>query len=152
MFTTPSAVPTAAAVVRPSFQIINSTSSSTTNPSWRSTTPTVVSILNGNSPTLYIATQPPPTTGNLLRQSSQTVRLVSPSFTLINNSNTILTGQVPILSTLNNNNTNNSQSGIAIDTPILGRLTTPANSREEQVRKTTGFCWNNLVFLFRMVH
>ncbi len=137
MFTTPSAVPTAAAVVRPSFQIINSTSSSTTNPSWRSTTPTVVSILNGNSPTLYIATQPPTTTGNILRQSSQTVRLVSPSFTLINNSNTILTGQVPILSTLNNNNnTINSQSGIAIDTPILGRLTTQANSREEQVKKT----------------
>jgi hypothetical protein len=137
MFTTPSAVPTAAAVVRPSFQIINSSSSSTTNPSWRSTTPTVVSILNGNSPTLYIATQPPTTTGNILRQSSQTVRLVSPSFTLINNSNTILTGQVPILSTLNNNNnTINSQSGIAIDTPILGRLTTQANSREEQVKKT----------------
>jgi TATA-box binding protein (TBP) (component of TFIID and TFIIIB) len=129
MFTTPSAVPTATAVVRPSFQIISTTSSSSTNPSWRSTTPAVVSILNGNSPTLYIATQPPTTTGNLLRQSSQTVRLVSPSFTLINNSNTILTGQVPILSTLNNNN---SQSGIAIDTSVLGRLTTPTNPREEQ--------------------
>jgi len=146
MFTTPSAVPTATAVVRPSFQIINTTSSSSANPSWRSTTPAVVSILNGNSPTLYIATQPSTTTtatGNLLRQSSQTVRLVSPSFTLINNSNTILTGQVPILSTLNTttNNNNNIQPGISIETSILGRLMTPANPREEQVKKTNAHCF-----------
>ncbi len=128
MFTTPSAVPTATAVVRPSFQIINTTSSSSANPSWRSTTPAVVSILNGNSPTLYIATQPSTTTTNLLRPSQQTVRLVSPSFTLINNSNTTITGQTPVISSSNNNNI---QSGICIDKSVLGRLATSTTLREE---------------------
>jgi hypothetical protein len=144
MFTTPSAVPTAA-VVHPSFQIMNTTnnhhtlvssSSSSTNTPWHLTTPTspsVVSILNGNNSTLYIATQPTTTTslsGNIIRQSPQTVRFVSPSFTLINNSNTIITGHVPIISSSNNNN-NNSQSGICIDSSVLGRLTTSTTQRQE---------------------
>jgi len=141
MFTTPSAVPTAA-VVHPSFQIMNTTnnhhtsvsssSSSSTNSSWHLTTPaspSVVSILNGNNSTLYIATQPTTTTtsGNIIRQSSQTVRFVSPSFSLINNSNTIITGQVPIISSSNNN----SRSGICIDSSVLGRLTTSTTQRQE---------------------
>jgi hypothetical protein len=141
MFTTPSAVPTAA-VVRPSFQIMNTTnnhhtivsSSSSTNTSWHLPTPTspsVVSILNGNNSTLYIATQPTTSSsGNIIRQSPQTVRFVSPSFTLINNSNTIITGHVPIISSSNNNN-NNSQSGICIDSSVLGRLTTSTTQRQE---------------------
>jgi hypothetical protein len=138
MFTTPSAVPTAA-VVSPSFQIMNTTnnhhtlvsSSTTPNPSWRLTTtptqPSVVSIINGNSSTLYITTQPT-TTANIIRQSPQTVRLVSPSFTLINNSNTTITGQTPVISSSNNNNI---QSGICIDKSVLGRLATSTTLREE---------------------
>lgn len=133
MFTTPSAVPTAAAVVvRPSFQMINTTSTASNNPSWRSTGPTVVSILNGNSPPIYIATQPSTTAtsaANLLRPSPQTGRIVSSSLTLINNSNAVLTGQVPVLSTP----INSLQPGICIDRPALGRL---ANQPEEQVRET----------------
>lgn len=147
MFTTPSAVPTAA-VVRPSFQIMNTTnnhhtlvsSSPSTNPSWRLTTtptqPTVVSLLSGgDSSTLYIATQPTTstttTTTNLIYQSPQTVRFVSPSFTFINNSNTTINGQIPIISSSNNNN--NIQPGIRIDTSVLGRLaTSTTNQREEQ--------------------
>jgi TATA-box binding protein (TBP) (component of TFIID and TFIIIB) len=131
MFTTPSAVPTAT-VVRPSFQIINTTntlvSTSSPPPSWRSTTPSVVSIINGNSPALYLATQPS-TTGNLLRQSPQTIRFVSPAITLINNSNTTITGQVPIISTLNHHHL---QPGICIDTSVLGRLPTSTNEQQEQ--------------------
>jgi hypothetical protein len=139
MFTTPSAVPTAA-VVRPTFQIMNTTnnhhtlvspsSSSSTNSPWHLTTPaspSVVSILNGNNSTVYIATQPTTTSGNIIRQSPQTVRFVSPSFSLINNSNTIITGQVPIISSSNNN----SQSGICIDSSVLGRLTTSTTQRQE---------------------
>lgn len=147
MFTTPSAVPTAA-VVRPSFQIMNTTnnhhtlvsSSPSTNPPWRLTTtqtqPSVVSILNGDSSTLYIATQPTTsTTTNLIRQSPQTVRFVSPSFTILNNSNTTINGQVPIISSSNNTN-NNNQSGICIDTSVLGRLaTSTTNQHEQEVEK-----------------
>jgi hypothetical protein len=101
-----------------------------TNPSWRLTTPTpsVVSIINGNSPTFYIATQSPST--NIIRQSTQTVRLVSPSFTIINNSNTTITGQVPIISSSNNNNNNNFQTGSCIETSILGRLATTTIQRQ----------------------
>lgn len=134
MFTTPSAVPPAT-IVRPSFQMLNTSNtlvstSTTTNPSWCSTTPSVVSIINGNSPALYIATQPSSSSStNLLRQSSQTVRLVSPGITLINNSNTIITGQVPMISSTNNHH---HQSGICIDTSILGRLATSTN--QEQVK------------------
>jgi hypothetical protein len=102
-----------------------------TNPSWHLTTPTpsVVSIINGNSPTYYIATQSSssslPTTTNIIRQSPQTVHLVSPSFTIINNSNTTITGQVPIIST-----SNNIQSGICLGTSLLGRLATQTIQRQ----------------------
>ena len=104
------------------------------NPSWHLTTPTpsVVSIINGNSPTYYIATQSsssssslPTTTANIIRQSPQTVHLVSPSFTIINNSNTTITGQVPIIS-----NSNNIQSGICLGTSLLGRLATTTIQRQ----------------------
>jgi hypothetical protein len=120
--------------------------------------PSVVSILNGNMnvtsstsvpihstgvtmPTngniLYIATtnsqqHHPTTTGNIILQSPQTVRLVSsplhtslsaPTLTFLNNSNTtiinnsrqIITSSIPTTS-------NNFKPGNCIDTPILGRL------------------------------
>lgn len=135
MFTSPSAVPpTAGVVVAASYPLMNSTSTTSTNPSWRSTTnpPTVASILNGNSPPIYIATQPSTTTtttANLLRpSSSQTLRHVSPSFTLINNSNTLLTGQIPAFST----SINHLQSGTCIDTSVLGGRLETANHQDEQ--------------------
>jgi hypothetical protein len=105
----------------------NNHSTLATNPSWRLTTPTpsVVSIINGNSSTFYIATQSSPTT-NIIRQSPQTVRLVSPSFTILNNSNTTITGQPPLISSSNNN----FQSGICIDTSLLGRLATSTIQRQ----------------------
>jgi hypothetical protein len=145
MFTTtnvnPSVVPPAA-IVHPSFQIMNTpnnhhtlVSSSSPNPSWRLNTPapSVVSIINGNSSTFYIATQPSSTTSNIIRQSPQTVRLVSPSFTLINNSNTTLTGQSSVISSSNNN----CQSSVCVDTSILGRLATSTiqHFEEEKVEK-----------------
>jgi len=156
MFTTtnvnPSVVPTAA-IVHPSFQIMNTpnnhhtfVSSSSPNPSWRLTTPTpsVVSIINGNSSSFYIATPSSSTTSNIIRQSPQTLRLVSPSYTLINNSNTTLTGQSSVISSLNNNN---CQSSVCVDTSILGRLATSTIQRqlpsehfeEEKVEKKKNF-------------
>ncbi|CAF0984376.1 unnamed protein product [Rotaria sp. Silwood1] len=133
---TSSAVPNAA-VVRPSFQIMNTSnnhhthvpSSTTTNPSWRLTTPppSVVSILNGNSSTFYIATQSSTTTSNIIRQSTQTVRHITPSFTIINNSNTTISGQMPIISSSNIN----LPSDTCVDTSILGRLTTSTVQRQQ---------------------
>lgn len=154
MFTSPSAVPpTAGVVVAANYPLMNSTSTTSTNPSWRSTTnpPTVVSILNGNSPPIYIATQPlttTTTTANLLRPSSsssstssQTVRLVSPALTLINNSNTLLTGQIPAFSTP----INHLQSGTCIDTSVLGgRLETGNHQDEQQVKQRL---WNNDIII-----
>ncbi|CAF2971801.1 unnamed protein product [Rotaria sp. Silwood2] len=132
---TSSAVPNAA-VVRPSFQIMNTSnnhhtlvpSSSTTNPPWLLTTPTpsVVSILNGNSSTFYIATQSSTTTSNIIRQSAQTVRHITPSFTIINNSNTAISGQMPIISSSNNNLPLNT----CVETSILGRLTPSTIQRQ----------------------
>lgn len=142
MFTSPSAVPpTAGVVVAASYPLINSTSTTSTNPSWRSnpTPPTVVSILNGNSPPIYIATQPtsistsattPVATANLLRPStSQTVRFVSPSFTLINNSNTLFTGQMPPISI---NHHHHIQSGFCVDTAVLGERLDTSNNQQVQ--------------------
>ncbi|CAF1334367.1 unnamed protein product [Rotaria sordida] len=133
---TSSAVPNAA-VVRPSFQIMNTStnhhtlvpSSSSTNPSWCLTTPTpsVVSILNGNSSTFYIATQSSPTTTNIIRQSTQTVRHITPSFTILNNSNTTISGQNPIISSSNNS----LSSDTCVDTSFLGRLTTSTIQRQQ---------------------
>ncbi|CAF3418870.1 unnamed protein product [Rotaria sp. Silwood1] len=133
---TSSAVPNAA-VVHPSFQIMNTSnnhhthvpSSTTTNPSWRLTTPppSVVSILNGNSSTFYIATQSSTTTSNIIRQSTQTVRHITPSFTIINNSNTTISGQMPIISSSNIN----LPSDTCVDTSILGRLTTSTVQRQQ---------------------
>ncbi|CAF1071253.1 unnamed protein product [Rotaria magnacalcarata] len=136
---TTSAVP-AAAVVRPSYQIMTTSNNhhtivpaSSTNPSWRLTTPTssVVSILNGNSSTFYIATQPSTTTNNILRQSTQTVHQISPSFTILNNSNTIINGQIPIISSLNNN----FSSDTCVDGSILGRLPTSTIPRQQMPRE-----------------
>ena len=139
MFTSPSAVPpTAGVVVAGSYPLMNSTSTTSNNPSWRlnSTPPTVVSILNGTSPPIYIATQPttttttPIATANLLRpSSSQTVRFVSPSFTLINNSNTLFTGQIPSTSI---NNNNNIQPGFCVDTSVLGERFDTQNNQQVQ--------------------
>ncbi|CAF4068363.1 unnamed protein product, partial [Rotaria sordida] len=133
---TSSAVPNTA-VVRPSFQIMNAStnhhtlvpSSSSTNPSWCLTTPTpsVVSILNGNSSTFYIATQSSPTTTNIIRQSTQTVRHITPSFTILNNSNTTISGQNPIISSSNNS----LSSDTCVDTSFLGRLTTSTIQRQQ---------------------
>ncbi|CAF0896506.1 unnamed protein product [Rotaria sp. Silwood1] len=120
--------------------------------------PSVVSIINGNMnvtssttvpmnstgvtmPThgniLYIATtnsqqHNPITTGNLILQSPQTVRLVStplhtslsaPALTLLNNSNTtIINNPRQIITPSSSSSSNNFKPGICIDTPILGRL------------------------------
>ncbi|CAF4476461.1 unnamed protein product [Rotaria socialis] len=136
---TTSAVPTAA-VVRPSYQIMTTTNNhhtivpaSSTNPSWRLTTPTpsVVSMLNGNSSTFYIATQPSATTNNIIRQSTQTVHQISPSFTIINNSNATINGQIPIISSLNNN----FSSDTCVDGSILGRLPTSTIQRQQMPRE-----------------
>ncbi|UJR20742.1 hypothetical protein I4U23_023860 [Adineta vaga] len=161
MFTTTnvnSPVVSTTAIVRPSFQIMNTpnnhhtlVSSSPTNPSWRLTTPTptVVSIINEYSPTIYLASQPSSssssssssaaatTTPNLIRQPLQTVRQVSPSFTLINNSNTILTGHVPSISP--SVNTSNFQSSVCVETSNLGRLATSiiAETSEEKTSSIT---------------
>jgi transcription initiation factor TFIID TATA-box-binding protein len=120
--------------------------------------PSVVSIINGNmnvtsstsvpinstgvtiptnSTVYYIKTtnsqqHNPITTGNLILQSPQTVRLVStplqsslstPTFTRLNNSNTtIINNSKQILTPPNSSSSNNFKPGICIDTPILGRL------------------------------
>ncbi|CAF0767608.1 unnamed protein product [Rotaria sordida] len=120
--------------------------------------PSVVSIINGNMnvtsstsvpinstgvtmPTngniLYIATtnsqqHNPITTGNLILQSPQTVRLVStplhtslsaPTLTFLNNSNTtIINNSRQIITPSITSSSNNFKPGICIDTPILGRL------------------------------
>ncbi|CAF2671085.1 unnamed protein product [Rotaria sp. Silwood2] len=121
--------------------------------------PSVVSIINGNMnvssstsvpmnstgvtmPTngniLYIATtnsqqHNPITTGNLILQSPQTVRLVStplhtslsaPALSFLNNSNTtIINNPRQILTpSISSSSNNNFKPGICIDTPILGRL------------------------------
>lgn len=129
----------ATAVARPAFQLMNTptnhqtlVSASPTNPSWRLTTPTptVVSILNEYSPTLYIASQPSAATTNIIRQSLQTVRQVSPSFAFINNSNATLTGHAPALATATSNP---PSAGICVDTSTLGRLATPTIA-EQKVR------------------
>ncbi|CAF3781369.1 unnamed protein product [Adineta steineri] len=131
----PSVVSTSA-VVHPNYQIMNTpnnhhtfVSSSSTNPSWHLTAPTssAVSKINKNSSTYYITTQPSSTPNNIIRQSSQTVHLVSPSYTLINNSNTTITGQGPTISNLNNNN---FQTGTCIDKSTLGRLATSTIQRQ----------------------
>lgn len=131
--------------VCPGFSVMNNTgnhslvTSSTANPPWRLTSPSVVSIINGNAngvsmPTngniLYIAASQPCTTvtSNLL-QSSQTVRVVAPSFTMINQSQTHIIGQSSnILSSTNNHDL---KSGICIDTPTLNPLI-PNNGRSVQ--------------------
>lgn len=133
MFTSPSAVPpTAGVVVAANYPLMNSSSTTSTNPSWRSnsTQPTVVSILNGTSPPIYITTQPTTTAvaANLLRpSSSQTVRFVSPSFTLINNSNNLFTGQIPSTSI-----NNNIQTGFCVDASVLGERFDTSNNQQVQ--------------------
>jgi hypothetical protein len=114
--------------------------------------PSVVSIINGNMnvsstttlpinstgvtmPTngniLYIATtnsqqHNPITSGNLIFQSPQTVRLVSstPTLTLLNNRNTtVINNSRQILTPpISSSSSTHFKPGICIDTPILGRL------------------------------
>lgn len=134
MFTTPTAVPTAT-VVRPSYPIMNTTntlvSSTTTtaNPPWLLSTgqPSVVSILNTNSPPVYLATHSSNTTTNLIRQSQQTVHLISPSLTLINNSN-----HSTIINSCQSTTTNHVQSGICIETTTIGRAAAAAVNHDQQ--------------------
>jgi len=118
MFTTPTAVPTAAVVVRPSYPNTLVSSTTTTNAPWLLSTgqPSVVSILNTNSPPVYLATQSSNTTTNLIRQSQQTVHFISPSLTLINNSN-----HSTITNSCQGTLTNHVQSGICIETTTIGR-------------------------------
>ena len=115
----------ASAVVRPTFQVMNISnivsSPSTTNSSWRltTTTPSVVSILDENS-TFYIASSSSATTNNIIRQSPQTARQISSSFTIVDNSNTTVNEQIP--RTCLNNFTYQSES--YVNTSILERLST----------------------------
>ena len=140
MFTTTNTNATAASTaasagVCPSFSIINNgtnhplVTSTAANSSWRLTSPSVVSIINGNQngismPTsgniLYIGSQPCTTATTNLLQSSQTVRRVSPSLTMINQTQTHIIGQSTniLAATLNQD----YKPGICIDTPSLIRL------------------------------
>ncbi|CAF3533375.1 unnamed protein product [Rotaria sp. Silwood1] len=135
--------------------------------------PSVVSIINGNMnvtssttvpmnstgvtmPThgniLYIATtnsqqHNPITTGNLILQSPQTVRLVStplhtslsaPALTLLNNSNTtIINNPRQIITPSSSSSSNNFKPGICIDTPILGRLAPITIERQNYLFQAT---------------
>jgi hypothetical protein len=145
----------AAAAVCPSFSLMNNstshshvTSSSSTNPAWRLTAPSVVSIINGSpssvsmpthSNILYIASQPCSTTnGNLLLQSPQTVRLVPPSLNILNHSQTSLS--TPVAQLLPAPLNQDIKPGICIDMPVLGRID-PASLettiKEEKVKQST---------------
>lgn len=146
-----SAVPTVA-VVRPSYQIMNTSNNhhtlsppSSTNPTWRLTTPTptVVSILNGNSPTFFIATQPSTQTTNIIRQSIPTVNHTSLSSTIINNSNIITSGQIPtILSSNNSLSSNNCADAAIIERLSASKIQQPqtaSKNTEEKVVKRRKF-------------
>ena len=164
MFSTTNATATAAAspstaAVCPSFSLMNNSTTHSlvtssplsSNPTWRLTAPSVVSIINGNPtsvsmPThgnlLYIASQPCSTTsGNLLLQSPQTVRLVSPALTIVNHGQTSIATAIPQLTAASLNQ--DIKPGICIDTPVLGRIEPAALARametpikEEKVKQS----------------
>lgn len=136
-----------AAAVCPTFSLMNNSTShshvtsSSTNPTWRLTAPSVVSIINGtptsvsmptHSNILYIASQPCSTTnGNLLLQSPQTVRLVPPSSNILNHSQT--STSTPVAQLLPAPLNQDIKPGICIDTPVLGRIDPAALVRALEV-------------------